>query len=135
MKKLLIIGTAPDNTLNENISKLVKKFSKSEYNYYLLVTKDYKNELIDEYVKFPSKFISEDDIFDFLIYDEIVVCQSSYVRADYLNVYLFLKNNGVKKCKVVYKNNVFNSFNINEKINPWVLYAVKKLSFYRKLGF
>ncbi|MGM0608818.1 MAG: hypothetical protein ACQESP_10415 [Candidatus Muiribacteriota bacterium] len=135
MKKLIIIGTAPDNILNENIKNLTKKYVKEEWNYHLLVTKEYKNELIDEYVKFPAKFISENDIFDFSLYDEIVVCQPRFVRADFLNIYMFLKNNGVKKCKVIYKNNILNTFNISQKMTPVILYLVKKLKFYRNLGF
>ncbi|MCK9543924.1 MAG: hypothetical protein M0R03_18040, partial [Novosphingobium sp.] len=107
----------------------------SEYDYYLLVTKDYKNELIDEYVKFPSKFISENHIFDFSNYDEIIVCQSGYIRLNYSNVYLFLKNNGVNKCKVIYKNNVLNTFNIKKNFKIIYIKIANRLNFYRKLGF
>ncbi|PLX19112.1 MAG: hypothetical protein C0601_02765 [Candidatus Muiribacterium halophilum] len=133
-KKLLILGVAPNLIIDKNFIEIEKRFNREKFEYNLLVTKNYKNELVDKYVGFPNDFIKENMIFDFSGYDKIIVCQCRDLRTDFLNVYLFLKNNGVTKTNVIYNNNKIGVFNL-KRLNKLNLYLYKFLSFYKKLGF
>ncbi|MCK9224718.1 MAG: hypothetical protein M0R46_01665 [Candidatus Muirbacterium halophilum] len=135
MKKLLIIGTARNEAIDFNLLKIKTVFRKKDWEYSIFLTKEYKNDLIDKYIFFDKKIISQDDIYDFSEFDEIVVCQSTYVRYDFLNIYNFLKNNKVKWTFVIYPGNKLKKFNILKKIKKIYIILLKFLIIYRIIGF
>ncbi|PLX19109.1 MAG: hypothetical protein C0601_02750 [Candidatus Muiribacterium halophilum] len=130
-KKLLIIGTAPNRILDFNIKFLSFLLGK-KYDFYFFSTKKYLNNNIIEYYLLKEKKISINKKIKINLkqFDEIIVCQGNENLFEFLNVFLWLKNNGLKELLVINSSN--NIFKRNlRRYNIFYFYFYKIFYFYR----
>lgn len=116
MKKILIVGTAPNKMLDKYLEKIKKQLVKTKHRIYLLLTKKYENGLVDDYLNIESDSIKETLKLTNNVFDDVIVCLANSSLAYYKNVFFFLKNNNINKINIYFKDEIYEK-NLDTIIN------------------
>lgn len=115
MKKYLLIGTAPPDTLKKNISYLKKKKLKNgQFLLYLLSFNNGEFDNVDGVIEYPFKRIIREHNYPILNrFDGIILAQPHNYNQHFLNIYRFLYVNNIKKVNIIFKENILIKRNIS----------------------
>lgn len=100
-RNILIIGCLPKNKLENKIEFVKIFFQKKKWNYFLLSTYEYKHPDIKKNIILKQKSINSFLKFNFKHFDKILVLEIYLNFMNYVNVYNFLRNNGINETYVL----------------------------------